>query len=234
MRKFLLRRMRKAGWFKPAMDDTLRSRIAHGLKHMRAWYDWGSPAMWLVGRFDGGSAGAPRGRDLWWVPTEYVEGLSLNLVADLQVRYGCYVTTDYKVVSSTGSDIEWRIFDLQDGGHTVKIALWPHLPEHNGRLQPLPWGELIPATSLRLFLHWYLVDHKIKAQWLGLRTWVWRKGLHAVVHQRRPFSCQQVPPEDGHSHWHCELNKRHIGKHRYRNYVWGDDSRAEYSPAATV
>ena len=231
-RRLIARWMYDRGWTKVGMDDTLRSRIARAFGERGPWYDWGHPVMWLVGRYDGGNAGSPRGRDLWWVPTEYVEGpFAQAAVAGLEVRHGCYVTTNY---SDIHTDVDWRIFDLQDDGHTVKVGLWPNLPEHGGHIQPLPWEELKPATSLRLFLEWYLVDHKIKAQWFGLRSWIYWKALHAAVQDRRPFSCAKVPPpcSGGYSHWHCQLGKRHKGAHRYRNYVWDPTTdRVEYAPA---
>lgn len=233
LRRRAARWMHDRGWTDTDMDNTLRSRTARAVAERGPWYDWGHPAMSLVGRYDSGNAGAPRGRDLWWVPTEYVEGpFAQAHVAGLEVRHGCYVTSNYSDIMHSGPDVDWRIFDLQDDGHTVKIGLWPNLPEHDGRIQPLPWQELKPRTSLRLFLEWYLVDHKVKAQWLGLRSWIYWKALHAAVAQRKPFSCATVPEprSGGYSHWHCQLKKRHAGAHRYRNYVWSD-GHVEHSPA---
>ena len=89
------RAMRHRGWTKTPMDNTVRSRIAHAIGDWTRWYDWGHPVMWLVGRYHGGSAGVPRGRDMWWIPTEYVEGVAASLVADFEQRYGCYTTTRY-------------------------------------------------------------------------------------------------------------------------------------------
>lgn len=231
MRKQLAERMRKAGWARSKYDDTLRSRLYHGVNDMQHWSDWGHLTMWLTGRYDSGSAGIPRGRDLWWVPAEYIEGDCLAMVDSLEIRYGCYVTQDYTMVRVTKGRIPWRIFDLQDGGNTVKVGLWPNEPEHNGRIQPLPWNELGPKTSLALFLHWYLIDHKVKSQWLGLRTRLYSKALSAAVDDRRPFTCQAKPGPGGYAHWTCQLRKRHEGDHRYRNYVWRRDvdARAEFS-----
>lgn len=230
----LWRVMYDRGWTKPEMDDTLRSRIAHAVGDWKRWYDWGHPVMWLVGRYDTGSAGSPRGRDMWWIRQDYVEGIATGLVADLEVRHGCYVTKRYEDVRKTSADIEWRIFDLQDEGTTVKLGLWPCRPEHEGRLQPLPSWESLPT---RLFIEWYLIDHKIKAQWFGLRRWVYYKALHAAVHDKRPFSCAVVPEKGsgGYSHWHCQLRKWHKGPHRFHNYVWaGPPHRVEYRPVDEV
>jgi hypothetical protein len=223
------------GWTKSEADDTVRSRVAHAVYAWRQWWDWGHPVMWLVGRYDTGSAGTPRGRDMWWIPTEYVEGINASLVADFDQRFGCYVTKRYADVAAT-SDIDWRIFDLQDDGHTVKLGLWPNQPDHGGRIQSLPWNEL-NHRQVDLFLHWYLVDHKLKAQWLGLRSWAYYKALHAAVAQKIPFTCQAVPGRTagGYSHWHCQLKKRHDGAHRFRNYTWdGPGSRVRHQAAEAV
>lgn len=217
------------GWTHSDMDDTLRSRTAHAVGDWKRWYDWGHPVMWLVGRYDSGSAGVPRGRDLWWIPTQYVEGIAASLVADFEQRNGCYITTRYEDVRSTGKDIDWRIYDLQDDGRTVKVALYPNAPEHQGRLQPLPWQEL----NVGLFLWWYLWQHKGKAQWFGLRPWTYYKALHWAVNAHSPFACGVVPERGsgGYSHWHCDLKKRHLGPHRYRNYIWpGPGERVQYAP----
>lgn len=221
--------MHRRGWTNSDLDNTLRSRVAHAVGDWKKWYDWGHPVMWLVGRYDTGSAGVPRGRDMWWIPTEYVEGIAASLVADCEQRYGCYITTDYQVVSATGADIDWRIYDLQDDGRTVKVALWPNEPDHGGRIQPLPLQEL----KVGLFLWWYLVQHKGKAQWLGLRPWVYYKALHWAVNAHSPFACGVTPDSGsgGYSHWHCGSRRRHRGDHRYMNYTWpGPGERVEYAP----
>ena len=223
------RLMYDRGWTRSAMDDTLRSRIAHAAGDWKQWWDWGRPVMWLVGRCDAGNAGVPRGRDLWWIPTEYVEGPAASLVADLDQRAGCYITTDYATVRATGGDINWRVYDLQEDGRVVKVALWPNRPEHRAQLQPLPWQEL----NVNLFLWWYVVQHKGKAQWFGLRRWAYYRALHAAVHQKIPFTCQVVPPRDsgGYSHWYCQLKRKHAGAHRFQNYVWGDDAAVKFAPS---
>lgn len=227
-RRRIWRKMYDAGWMQPALDDTLRSRMTHALGDMKHWYDWGHAVMWLVGRCDSGSAGVPRGRDMWWIPKEYVEGIEAALVADFEQRNGCYVTRRYTDVRAT-RDIEWRIYDLQDDGRTTKLGLWPNRPEHKGRLQPLPWQEL----NVGLFLRWWVWEHKAKAQWFGLRRWAYYKALHSAVNQKKPFACQRVPDRGagGYSHWHCQRRKWHKGEHRYHNYIWpGPGSRVEYAP----
>lgn len=219
------------GWTHSRYDDTLRSRVTHAVGDWRQWYDWGHAVMWLTGRYDGGSAGVPRGRDMWWIPVDYVEGAHEQLLAAVcEVKYGCYITRDFSLVRQTMS-VDWRIFDLQDDGRTVKIALYPCRPEHDGRLQPLPsWHGLGADKEMRLLLWWYLVQHKAKAQWFGLRPWAYYKALHAAVAGKVPFTCQQIPPKGsgGYSHWHCRRPKRHRGPHRFNNYQWLPSGAVRY------
>lgn len=218
------------GWQMSEMDDTLRSRICHAVNDWKRWYDWGHPLMWLVGRNDSGSSGVPRGRDMWWVSLDYVEGAERSWMADFEQRNGCYVTRDYSDVKAVAT-ADWRIFDLQDDGRTVKIGRWPSRPEDGGHIQQIVGGLNIP--QVRLFLRWYLFDHKVKAEWFGLRRWLYYKALHAAVNDKVPFSCQRVPDKGsgGYSHWHCQRRRWHKGAHRYRNYIWpGPGERVEYQP----
>ena len=162
-----------------------------------------------------------------------VEGVAASLVADFEQQYGCYITTRYEDVRATSGDIEWRVYDLQDDGRTVKVGLWPNSPEHQGRIQPLPWQEL----ETPLFLWWYLVQHKGRAQWFGVRPWVYYKALRWAVGAHSPFACGCVPDKGsgGYSHWHCDLRKRHGGPHRYRSYTWGGPgAKVQFAPLVTT
>lgn len=235
-RRRLYHRMYDWGWTRVEADNTLRSRMAHGLGETHRWYDWGHMAMWLVGRYDSGSAGVPRGRDMWWVPVSHVERVAEPWMANFEKRHGCYVTRRYEDVRDTqGLYVSWNIFDLQDDGTTVVIGRWPSSPDDDGRIQRLVGG--MSRRQVRLFLRWYLWEHKAKAQWFGIRRWVYYKALHSVVNDKRPFSCQRTPDKGagGYSHWHCQLRKRHKGEHRFRNYTWGGaDARVEYAPRDEV
>lgn len=89
---------------------------------------------------------------------------------------------------------------------------------------PMVWAEVDTVTMsdaalLRRYLRmWHRLD------WYGLRSWLYAQALHSAVHERKPFSCQAVPPRGtgGYDHWHCQLRRRHDGMHRFNNYVWGD------------
>jgi len=218
------------GWNRSALDDSLRSRLCHALSDWHHWYDWGHPVMWLVGRNDSGSSGIPRGRDMWWVPADHVEGIYASWLADVEQRNGCYVTTSYSVVKD--APVGWNIFDLQDDGHTIVIGRWPSSEEDGGHIQKIVGG--MNRQQVRLFLRWYLWDHKAKAQWFGLRHWIYFKALHAAVNQKVPFACQRTPDKGagGYSHWHCQRRKFHKGAHRFVNYTWaGPGARVQHDPA---
>lgn len=175
------------------------------------WWDWGHRVLLLAAREDGGSAdGVPRPADLWFRR----EGD--RLVA----------TRDYSVVRER-NDGEWRVFDSQNDGHDVVVGYWP-APGGDGRLRP---SGLDGRLEQRLFLRWFVWDGWIKAEWFGLRRWIYYRALHAAVHEKVPFACQQVPPKGGggYQHWHCQLRRRHAGVHRFRNFVWPTGGPVEFS-----
>jgi hypothetical protein len=186
--------------------------------------------MWLVGRNDSGSAGSPRARDLWYVRLNDLERFQVPFWADQANRLGFITTTDYRTVRAH-PDVDWKIFDLQDDARTLVLGYWP-TPSDNGRIKP----AAIQGNEITLFWRWYLIDHKLKAQWLGARSWLYYKALHAAVNKKKPFSCQVTPApgSGGYSHWHCQLRKRHAGPHRYVNYTWDPKDGVEYAPAASA
>lgn len=231
LRRRLWRLTRTAGWSDTDRDGSLRSRISQALSETGPWYDWGKPVMWLVGRYDSGNAGAPRGRDLWYVHLNDLERFERAWFDGQQNRLGFITTTDSSVVRQHPS-AGWRIFDLQDDGHTIVTGYWP-TPGSDGRIRP----DSIAGNEISLFWRWYWVDHKLKAQWLGIRPWIYYRALHATVHLRKPFACQVAPDpfSGGYRHWYCELRKRHTGDHRYRNYVWsGSGQRVRHDPKVTA
>jgi hypothetical protein len=94
------------------------------------------------------------------------------------------------------------------------------------------WGGTFHGLSfaeMRLLARW-LVRWRI-ADWFGLRSWVYSLALNAAVHDRRPGSCQQVPPKGsgGYDHWHCQRRKGHAGPHGFRNYTWDHSGRVEHA-----
>jgi hypothetical protein len=219
--------MIKHEWNWPAYDDTIRGRVYQIVSDRHPWWDWGHRVMWLTGRYDSGSAGWPRARDLYYVHPSWLERFDQSWFAGSPTRLGFITTTKTADVLAHRS-VSWKIFDLQDGGRTLLLGWYPE-PGSDGRIKPAS----IEGDEIRLFWHWYWIDHKLKAQWLGIRPWLYSKALTAAVHERKPFACQVTPEpgSGGYSHWHCQLKKRHTDPHRYNNYTWaGPGTSVAYDP----
>jgi hypothetical protein len=187
-------------------DGSLAHRLATLIIERRPWYDWGHRLMTLVGDYRTGSYETPRGRDLWY------------RFADENEARGRIITTHrYADVRATaGQDVSWRVFDVQDEGGTVQIGFWGDRIAHYG----------MSRRELALFRRWDFWECRARGEWFGLRRWLYYKGLHAAVHQRIPFTCQQTPPRGsgGYNHWYCQLRGKH-DTHRYRNYTWSADAQ---------
>lgn len=194
------------------MHDLIR-RVQTIRARRYRWYDWGHRVMVLVAREDGGSFdGIPRVRDLWFHQPDD----SRRLVT----------ARDYADVRAN-PHAAWRVFDSQNDGHEIVIGWWPNGHGNISR------DGLSGRDEQRLFARWWIWDGWVKAEWCGLRRWLYFKALHAVVHERIPFACQVTPDRDsgGYDHWYCQLRRRHNGDHRYRNYTWaGPGSKAVHSP----
>lgn len=61
-----------------------------------------------------------------------------------------------------------------------------------------------------------------RADWWGLRSWLYSQGLHAAVYKRKPFTCQAAPTKGsgGYDHWLCTEKRGHDGFHRFNAYTW--------------
>lgn len=216
---------RKAGKY----DRTKRLRDlidAHGGR------DWGHRLMALTGRNDTGSWGPPRGRDLYirdeWVYTDD------HSKGEHQRHITRHAMTAWDGVKRGES---WRTFDWQDDGMTLRVG-WLG---DDGRLHD---SGIDGRAELRLFRRWFLWDSWAKAEWFGLRRWLYYKGLSHAVDHRVPFTCGLTPPSGsgGYSHWHCDVRRpllailsgrrtQHDGPHRFNNYRWDEaEERVQYDP----
>jgi hypothetical protein len=195
-------------------EGTVLHRVHDLLAYRRPWYDWGHPLMILVGRYDAGTWGVPRVRDLWF----------------RRERDGRLVATrDYTQVRGN-NDGEWRIFDGRNDGHEIVIGYWPG-PGVGGSISR---SGIDGRDEIRLFTRWLIWDGWVKAEWFGLRRWLYYRGLHNAVEPYIPFTCRIAPPpgSGGYKHWHCRLRPRHAGDHRYVNYTWPrrPGERVKYDP----
>lgn len=210
--KSLIERAMRARRWHRSEHGSLRHRLWDIVNLRHRWWDWGHPVMVLTGRETCGNYDPPRGRDMWY----------------RQTSRGRFETTyRYEDVRDSGGEA-WKIFDVQDDGHTVMMGYYPTGPEERIAFYGLDRKEL------NLFLRWFLIECKLRGEWLGIRRWIYLKALHAAVERKIPFTCQVTPDRNsgGYTHWHCQLKKRHEGKHRFNNYTWiGEHFQVEYEPA---
>jgi hypothetical protein len=232
----LRERDRRAGKY----DRTVRFReVALGT---HGAHDWGHRLMALVGTRRTGSFEPPRARDLYmrvgWERRE-----DRTAIEGTQNRR---VETTHAMTAWDGvkRGEEWRTFDWQDDGHTLRVG-WLG---DDGRIHDSGIGAV--SGEVTRFRRWFLWDSWVKAQWCGLRPWLYYKGLHAAVHRKHPFTCQVTPPRGsgGYDHWYCTAPIGHLGTlrrwlgrpvdhpmpHRYHNYRWDDEgNRVDYDPQVT-
>lgn len=172
------------------------------------WYDWGHKFMVLFGQYGTGDYEAPRGRDLWYRFDNENEA------------HGRIITTHRYADVRALPNAEWKILDVQDDGGTVMMGWYGDRITFYG----------LSRRELALFRSWDFWECRARAEWFGLRRWLYYKGLHAAVHLKKPFTCQAVPPRGsgGYSHWYCELHGKHT-EHRYRAYTW-TGARVQHNP----
>lgn len=236
LRRRIVRALQQADWRAGKYDRTRRLRDVIG-DHI-PWWDWGHRLMALVGRNDTGSWGPPRVRDLYFLH-EYEKG---DLETGKPGRAWLRTTRDGMTAwdgrrGKHGREESWKAFDSQDDGMTIRVG-WLG---DDGRLHDT---GIDGRKEIALFRRWLLWDSWVKAEWFGLRRWLYYKGLHAAVEIKVPFTCQLVPPagSGGYSHWHCTVRRpllavlagrrtAHDGPHRFGSYRWvGSGARVEYEP----
>lgn len=214
-RRRLSRLTFKLGWHKAKHDNWITGRIHHLILRREHWYNWGHKVMTLVGTCVGGNYNSPEPKT-WW----YRLGPPRHMWRTKYPRHPLstyQVVTDYsefcKLTEGLNEDemYKWQAFCInQDGELILGHRFW------GGNFYGLTKAD---AALLRRYLRmWHRLD------WYGLRSWIYAQALHAAVHERKPFSCQAVPPRGsgGYDHWHCQMRRRHDGMHRFNNYVWGD------------
>ena len=216
IRRRLQRIMRARGWDRAEMDNRVRGRIFHlVLRDRWPWWDWGHPLMIVVGHCVGGNYGEPE------PPTWYYR---IDTAAKRMWRTGyprprLHVVRSYRefMAETEGIPVDsdehypWRAICVgQDNGLHLGRQYW------GGGFYGLTYVEM------RLLVRW-LIRWEFQ-NWFGIRSWIYSQALHAAVHQRKPFTCQEVPPkgQGGYSHWHCQLKRGHDGFHSFNAYQWGE------------
>jgi len=211
------------------------ARLIDVIGEHRPWWDWGHRLMALSGTYRGGSSEPPRARDLYmrvgWARREdnhhAIEGSENERVETT------HAMTAWEGVKRGE---EWRTFDWQDDGHTLRVG-WLN---DEGRITDSAIGA--SQGEMARFRRWFIWESWVKASWCGLRPWLYYRGLHAAVEERRPLTCQLTPPRGsgGYSHWHCGIRRpllaillgrrqQHPGPHRFKNYTWTEgEERVAY------
>lgn len=218
-----------------AVRRTLRRRAEYWLRRhgqrrlaevvrQRPWWDWGHLLMALVGQDDCGNWSEPepptwyyrlgQGRRMWRTGYPIHPLRTIEVIKD-------YTTFRERTDGLNEDEMyEWKaICANQDGQLVLGKQYWG-----GGFYGLTRWEARLLAKYLR---HWRRLD------WWGARAWLYSQGLHAAVHQRKPLTCQAVPPKGsgGYSHWYCDQKRRHDGPHRFRNYVWWDTGgRVQHLP----
>jgi hypothetical protein len=200
--------------------------------------DWPHKLMALTGRNHGGN----------WSPPH---------APDLYIRVGAARTEDRKAIQTPKNEWkpfvtkhamtawdgvkrgeEWKTFDWQDDAYTLRVG-WLG---DDGRIHDSGIGGSF-SGEMKLFKKWFIWDSWIKSDWFGLRRWLYYKGLHYAVHQKRPFACHALPPRGsgGYDHWYCEvpigfqnsiyrrlgIQINHQGPHIYRAMRWDENGRVQ-------
>jgi hypothetical protein len=194
-RRYLWRLLQRIGW-RDAGDHTIRYRVYRLALERHPWWDWGHRVMVLTGTPMGGNFQEPSPPTLWyrWDAQQLVLTKSYK---------------EYRAATESMTENDWKWIGL-DQDHELRLGYY-----QSGNFYGLPRAE-------QRLLFWWLVRWRFR-DWFGLRTWLYFKGLHAAVNRKVPFTCQAVPPKGGgYSHWHCHLKRKHVGMHRFNNYVWGD------------
>lgn len=204
--------LRRWGWNYTNKRNGIRKRIYDLAACGMPWYDWGHRLMIVVGDDFGGNWSEPEPAT-WY----YREGTAKRMWRTNypQSTYEVLKTYDEYRAAVEGLDehsdafMEWKaICTNQDGDLHLGRQYW------GGSFYGLRRREQ------RLLAQWLRAAHR--HNWWGLRSWVYSQALHAAVHTRKPFACQEVPERGtgGYSHWHCSLRRRHGGVHRFRSMAW--------------
>lgn len=207
--------MRKRGWNYQTPRNGLRRRLWSLASNHQPWWDWGNRLMVITGSDMGGSWDEPTA-PTWWYrlgdPKRMPRtGYPTHPISTMRV------VTDYDEfrAMTTGLDedamYQWHAFCIdQDGALQLGKRYWG--------------GDFCGLNRWEIPLLYKYLRMVRRHGWFGVRGWLYAQGLHAAVHRKRPFTCQQVPPtgSGGYSHWHCGEKRGHTGLHRFNTYQWGE------------
>lgn len=198
----------RRGWGRDTPEGGVRSRVVSLVRERYPWWDWGHLVMTLVGRAWCGSYAAPQPPTIWY---RFTGPKSIEVVRSYD---------EYRRRTKDAED-DWKFMAVREEGSEFRTGYY-----QSERFDGLSRVEV--RLLVRYLFRWALSD------WFGVRTWLYFRALHSAVYQRRPFSCQAVPPKGsgGYDHWLCQERRRHSGPHRFNMNRWNDDGLLD-APAPT-
>lgn len=244
-------------------DHRLIARIGRALSTSGGWWDWGNWLMCLFGRSDGGGQYSPPEPRAWYwfedghKPRRWGRRTRSRLV--IVKSYDAYRAhnegvklareqwfIDHPVIGrkyleSIDTWVDERAL-LAEGDRCPEDPYWHYFNVQDDGAVLIPGSVFggkggvnygLGRAPARVLVRYVVVEWWLKANWFGLRPWLYYRGLHRKVDMRRPFRCNQRPAKNsgGYSHWACELKRRHSGDHRTRSYTWNEQGRTTYEPA---
>lgn len=207
--------MRKRGWGYTSKRGGAMHRVYDLLMMRFPWWDWGHRLMALVGDDFGGNWSEPS-PPTWW----YRLGTPKRM---WRTGYPIHPLSTFEIVTDYD---EFR--RRTEGLNEDQMYEWKAIcTDQDGQLQlgHRYWGGNFYGLTdweTRLLVRYLRMARR--HDWWGIRSWLYKQGLEAAVHTRKPRACNEVPPRDsgGYDHWHCQLKRRHAGLHRFRSYTWGE------------
>lgn len=213
--------MRKHHWNYGVPPEGLRSRLYALLTDHRPWWDWGHRLVIAVGSNDCGNWGEPE------PPTWYYRKLQPKRMT--RTGYPTYPRSCYQVIKNYD-----EFSALTHGLNEDQMYEWNAICvncDGDLHLGHQYWGGRFFGMDSRdqALLRRYLNRWRLQ-NWFGLRTWLWKQGLHASVYKKKPRACGVTPSRctGGYDHWRCEADRRHIGDHVYGNYRWSGRGHVVY------
>lgn len=233
---------------------TFRYRVANALSHMRGWWDWGHVLMALCADYRGGNASPPEPTAWYFYEADMrrsrlgrrmrhrlvvvkswdaMQALDARLAAERAEWTAWYRSLPEAEQMRTireplptdrprPDEPSWRVLNVQDDGAVLVPA--NHYPDGQN------YG--LNREIARLLVRYVIVEWWLKSNWLGLRTWLYFRGLHRVVDMRRPFRCNARPAPGGnaYSHWACDKRKHRAGLHGMNAMTWDENGTCTHHP----
>lgn len=207
--------MYRRGWTRSNRSGSVRHRLYDLWTCRHPWYDWGHRLMIVVG-YDWCGNWSEYEPPTWY----YRLGTPKRM---WRTGYPSHPLSTFEVVKDYD---EFR--KRTEGLNEDQMYEWKAIcVNQDGELHlgHQYWGKQFYGLS-----HWetpllarYLRMWR-RANWWGVRSWLYKLALNSAVDHKAPFKCNATPPKGsgGYTHWHCSEKRKHKGLHRVGAYVWGE------------